>query len=241
MENVVFDEYTREVDYSDKSVTENTRAAYPIEYIPNAKIPCVGPHPKNVILLACDAFGVLPPVSKLNLAQTMYHFISGYTALVAGTEDGIKEPQATFSACFGAAFIMLHPTKYAAMLAEKMKKHGATGWLVNTGWSGGSYGSGKRIKLAYTRKIIDAIHSGSLLEAEYTKTEIFGLEIPTAIEGVPSEILDPANTWPDKKAHHETLTKLGGLFKKNFEVFLNYKIGPDGNLTDEILAAGPNF
>ncbi|KAI7730950.1 hypothetical protein M8C21_002537 [Ambrosia artemisiifolia] len=240
MENVVFDEHTREVDYSDKSVTENTRAAYPIEYIPNAKIPCVGPHPKNVILLACDAFGVLPPVSKLSLAQTMYHFISGYTALVAGTEDGIKEPQATFSACFGAAFIMLHPTKYAAMLAEKMKKHGATGWLVNTGWSGGSYGSGKRIKLAYTRKIIDAIHSGKLLEANYTKTEIFGLEIPTEIQGVPSEILDPANTWPDKAEHREALMKLGGLFNNNFEGFLNYKIGSD-NITDEILAAGPNL
>lgn len=135
----MFDEHTREVDYEDKSVTENTRAAYPIEYISNAKMPCVGPHPRNVILLACDAFGVLPPVSKLTLAQTMYHFISGYTALVAGTEDGIKEPQATFSACFGAAFIMLHPTKYAAMLAQKMEKHNATGWLVNTGWSGGRY------------------------------------------------------------------------------------------------------
>ncbi|MFS7976280.1 putative phosphoenolpyruvate carboxykinase (ATP) [Helianthus anomalus] len=170
----------------------------------------------------------------------MYHFISGYTALVAGTEDGIKEPQATFSACFGGAFIMLHPTKYAAMLAEKMKKHGATGWLVNTCWSGGSYGSGKRIKLAYTRKIIDAIHSGKLLEAKYTKTEIFGLEIPTEIEGVPSEILDPANTWPDKAGHRETLVKLGGLFKNNFEGFLNYKIGSD-NVTEEILAAGPNM
>ncbi|KAK6116187.1 hypothetical protein DH2020_008456 [Rehmannia glutinosa] len=241
VENVVFDEHTREVDYSDKSVTENTRAAYPIEFIPNAKIPCVGPHPKNVIILACDAFGVLPPVSKLSLAQTMYHFISGYTALVAGTEDGIKEPTATFSACFGAAFIMLHPTKYAAMLAEKMQKHGATGWLVNTGWSGGSYGSGSRIKLGYTRKIIDAIHSGALLEANYTKTEVFGLEIPTEIEGVPSEILDPANTWSDKNAHKDTLLKLGGLFKKNFEVFLNYKIGADNKLTEEILAAGPNF
>ncbi|KAF2938398.1 hypothetical protein DAI22_03g115700 [Oryza sativa Japonica Group] len=222
LENVVFDEHTREVDYTDKSVTENTRAAYPIEYIPNAKIPCVGPHPKNVILLACDAFGVLPPVSKLNLPQTMYHFISGYTALVAGTEDGIKEPQATFSACFGAAFIMLHPTKYAAMLAEKMQKYGATGWLVNTGWSGGRYlllstvtastplhiylwheltlnslfryGVGKRIRLPYTRKIIDAIHSGELLTANYKKTEVFGLEIPTEIDGVPSEILDPINT-----------------------------------------------
>ncbi|XP_077215669.1 phosphoenolpyruvate carboxykinase (ATP) 1-like [Tasmannia lanceolata] len=241
LENVVFDEHTREVDYSDKSVTENTRAAYPIEYIPNAKIPCYGPHPKNVILLACDAFGVLPPVSKLNLAQTMYHFISGYTALVAGTEEGIKEPQATFSACFGAAFIMLHPTKYAAMLAEKMQKHGATGWLVNTGWSGGSYGSGNRIKLPHTRRIIDAIHSGSLLNANYKKTEVFGLEIPTEVEGVPSEILEPMNTWADKKAYKETLQKLAGLFNKNFDGFVNYKIGKDSKLTEEILAAGPIF
>nr|CAB3501379.1 unnamed protein product [Digitaria exilis] len=242
LENVVFDERTREVDYADKS------------YIPNAKIPCVGPHPKNVILLACDAFGVLPPVSKLNLAQTMYHFISGYTALVAGTEDGIKEPQATFSACFGAAFLMLHPTKYAAMLAEKMQKYGATGWLVNTGWSGGRYGVGNRIKLAYTRKIIDAIHSGELLTANYKKTEVFGLEIPTEINGVPSEILDPINTlapsaailnctthWTEKAAYKETLLTLAGLFKKNFEVFASYKIGDDSSLTDEILAAGPNF
>ncbi|KAF7802903.1 phosphoenolpyruvate carboxykinase (ATP) [Senna tora] len=221
--------------------TENTRASYPIEYITNAKIPCVGPHPKNVILLACDAFGVLPPVSKLTLAQTMYHFISGYTALVAGTEEGVKEPRATFSACFGAAFIMLHPTKYAAMLAEKMQKHGATGWLVNTGWSGGSYGSGSRIKLSYTRKIIDAIHSGSLLEETYTKTNIFGLAIPTKLEGVPTEILDPVNTWKDKTMYKETLLKLAGLFKNNFETFTNYKIGTNDDLTKEILAAGPNF
>ncbi|GKU94974.1 hypothetical protein SLEP1_g8395 [Rubroshorea leprosula] len=241
LENVVFDEHTREVDYSEKSVTENTRAAYPIEFIPNVKLPCVAPHPKNVILLACDAFGVLPPVSKLSLAQTMYHFISGYTALVAGTEDGIKEPQATFSACFGAAFIMMHPTKYAAMLAEKMQKHGATGWLVNTGWSGGRYGCGSRIKLAYTRKIIDAIHSGSLLKAKYKKTVVFGLEIPTGIEGVPSEILEPQNTWKDKKAYKDTLLKLAELFKNNFETFTNYKIGEDNKLTEEILAAGPNF
>ncbi|MCL7041209.1 hypothetical protein MKW94_028907 [Papaver nudicaule] len=241
LENVVFDEHTREVDYTDKSVTENTRAAYPIEYIPNAKIPCVGPHPKNVILLSCDAFGVLPPVSKLNLAQTMYHFISGYTALVAGTVEGVKEPTATFSACFGAAFIMLHPTKYAAMLAEKMQKHGATAWLVNTGWSAGSYGTGNRIKLAYTRKIIDAIHSGSLLEANYTKTEVFGLEIPTSVEGVPSEILDPINMWADKQAYKDTLLKLAGLFRNNFDGFANYDIGKDSTLTEQILAAGPIF
>lgn len=241
LENVVFDEHTREVDYADRSVTENTRAAYPIEYIPNAKIPCVGPHPKNVILLACDAFGVLPPVSKLNLAQTMYHFISGYTALVAGTEDGIKEPQATFSACFGAAFIMMHPTRYAAMLADKMEKQGTTGWLVNTGWSGGRYGVGQRIKLAYTRKIIDAIHAGSLLKANYTKTDVFGLEIPDAVDGVPSEILHPESTWPDKNAYKETLLKLAALFKNNFDNFVNYKIGKDNKLTQAILAAGPQF
>lgn len=239
LENVVFDMHTREVDYSDKSITENTRASYPIEFIPNAKIPCVGPHPKNVILLACDAFGVLPPVSKLTLAQTMYHFISGYTALVAGTEEGVKEPRATFSACFGAAFLMLHPAKYAEMLAKKMQKHGTTAWLVNTGWSGGSYGVGQRIKLAYTRRIIDAINNGSLHNANYTETPVFGLHIPDAIEGIPSEILHPENTWSDKKAYQETLQKLAGLFQSSFKKFSGYKIGNSSKLTEEILAAGP--
>uniref|UniRef100_A0A0D6QV05 phosphoenolpyruvate carboxykinase (ATP) n=1 Tax=Araucaria cunninghamii TaxID=56994 RepID=A0A0D6QV05_ARACU len=238
LENVVFDEHTREVDYSDKSITENTRASYPIEFISNAKIPCVGPHPKNVILLTCDAFGVLPPVSKLTLAQTMYHFISGYTALVAGTEEGVKEPRATFSACFGAAFIMLHPTRYAAMLAERMKNHGATGWLVNTGWSGGSYGVGQRMKLSYTRKIIDAINNGSLLTANYTETSVFGLHIPDAVEGVPSHILHPENTWSDKNGYTETIEKLAKLFMGNFEKFLNYEVG---TLTKEILGAGPQL
>ncbi|CAM6017154.1 unnamed protein product [Sphagnum balticum] len=241
LENVVFEEYSREVDYTDKSVTENTRAAYPIEFIPNVKLPCIGPHPKNVILLACDAFGVLPPVSKLSLAQTMYHFISGYTALVAGTVDGVKEPTATFSACFGAAFIMLHPTKYAAMLADKMKRHGATAWLVNTGWSGGSYGVGKRMKLAYTRKIIDAIHDGSLLEAEYEATPVFNLAVPAKVNGVPTEVLHPENSWADKKLYNETLKKLAGLFQKNFEVYTDYKAGNHLKLTEEILAAGPQL
>ncbi|BFI41806.1 phosphoenolpyruvate carboxykinase (ATP) [Marchantia polymorpha subsp. ruderalis] len=239
VENVVFDEHSREIDYDDKSVTENTRAAYPIEFIPNAKIPCVGPHPKNLILLACDAFGVLPPVSRLTLAQTMYHFISGYTAIVAGTEDGVTEPTATFSACFGAAFIMMHPTKYAAMLAEKMQKHGATAWLVNTGWSGGSYGVGSRMKLAYTRSIIDAIHDGSLLEAEFSETPIFGLHVPKAVAGVPSEILQPENSWKDRAAYTETLKKLAGLFQKNFCNFADYEVGGDSNLTQQILQAGP--
>ncbi|BFI10943.1 phosphoenolpyruvate carboxykinase (ATP) [Marchantia polymorpha subsp. ruderalis] len=239
VENVVFDEHTREVDYADKSVTENTRAAYPIEFIPNAKIPCVGPHPKNIILLACDAFGVLPPVSKLTLAQTMYHFISGYTAVVAGTEDGVKEPTATFSACYGAAFIMMHPTKYASMLAEKMQKHGATAWLVNTGWSGGGYGVGSRMRLAYTRSIIDAIHDGSLLDAEYVDTPIFNLHVPKAVAGVPTEILQPQNSWKDKDAYNASLKKLAGLFQKNFKNFSDYEVGGDSNLTHEILAAGP--
>eukprot|EP00253_Pinus_taeda_P000276 PITA_00276 len=239
LENVVFDMHTREVDYSDNSITENTRASYPIEYIQNAKIPCVGPHPKNVILLACDAFGVLPPVSKLTLFQTMYHFISGYTALVAGTEEGVKEPRATFSACFGAAFLMLHPFKYAEMLAEKMQKHGTTAWLVNTGWSGGSYGVGQRMKLAYTRRIVDAINNGSLLNANYTETPVFGLHVPDVVEGIPSEILHPENTWSDKKAYQETLQKLAGLFRSNFKKFTGYKIGKSSRLTEEILAAGP--
>ncbi|KAG6548770.1 hypothetical protein Mapa_009531 [Marchantia paleacea] len=239
VENVVFDEHTREVDYADKSVTENTRAAYPIEFIPNAKIPCVGPHPKNIILLACDAFGVLPPVSKLTLAQTMYHFISGYTAVVAGTEDGVKEPTATFSACYGAAFIMMHPTKYASMLAEKMQKHGATAWLVNTGWSGGGYGVGSRMKLAYTRSIIDAIHDGSLLDAEYVDTPIFNLHVPKEVKGVPTEILQPQNSWKDKDAYNASLKKLAGLFQKNFKNFSDYEVGGDSNLTQEIVSAGP--
>ncbi|XP_024374056.1 phosphoenolpyruvate carboxykinase (ATP) 1 [Physcomitrium patens] len=239
LENVVFEEHYREVDYTDKSVTENTRAAYPIEYIPNVRLPCVGPHPKNIILLSCDAFGVLPPVSKLTHAQTMYHFISGYTALVAGTVEGVKEPTATFSACFGAAFIMLHPTKYATMLAEKMQRHGATAWLVNTGWSGGSYGVGSRMKLAYTRKIINAIHDGSLLGANYAQTPIFNLAVPTAVNGVPSEILQPQNAWSDKTQYDATLKKLAGLFQKNFEIYADYQVGGNSQLTQQILAAGP--
>ncbi|CAK9196830.1 unnamed protein product, partial [Sphagnum jensenii] len=241
LENVVFEEHSREVDYADKSVTENTRAAYPIQFIPNVKLPCVGPHPKNVILLACDAFGVLPPVSKLSLAQTMYHFISGYTALVAGTVDGVKEPTATFSACFGAAFIMLHPSKYAAMLADKMKRHGATAWLVNTGWSGGSYGVGKRMKLEYTRRIIDAIHDGSLLEAEYELTPIFNLAVPTKVKSVPTEVLHPENLWANKNLYNETLKKLAGLFQKNFKLYADYTVGNDLKLMEEILAAGPQL
>ena len=179
LENVVLDEKTREVDYSDSSITENTRVSYPIESIPNAKIPCVAGHPRNVIFLTCDAFGVLPPVARLDPAQAMYHFISGYTAKVAGTEIGVTEPKATFSACFGAPFLVWHPTRYAEMLADKMRRHNAQAWLINTGWTGGSFGVGKRMHLPHTRAIIDAIHEGSLADAPTKTDPIFGLAVPT--------------------------------------------------------------
>ncbi|MBX3413252.1 MAG: phosphoenolpyruvate carboxykinase (ATP) [Pirellulales bacterium] len=216
LENVVYDPVTREVDFADISVTENTRASYPIEFISNAKVPCVGGHPKNVILLTCDAFGVLPPVSRLSPEQAMYHFLSGYTAKVAGTEVGVTEPSATFSACFGAAFLVWHPTKYATMLAEKMRQHGACAWLVNTGWSGGAYGTGKRIKLAYTRAIIDAIHDGSLAKAKMVEDPIFGFDVPTTCHGVPSEILTPRNVWQDPAAYDRQAQELAALFQKHF-------------------------
>ena len=232
LENVVYDERTHSVDYTDVSITQNTRASYPIEYIPNAKIPCVGGHPKNIILLTADAFGVLPPVSKLTPEQTMYHFISGYTAKVAGTEVGITEPQATFSACFGAAFMVWHPSKYAELLAEKMKRHGATAWLVNTGWTGGAYGSGSRIILKYTRAIINAIHDGSLDNVDYVTDPIFGLAIPTSCPNVPSELLFPKNTWDHGEAYDKQARKLADLFIKNFE---KYKEGS----SEAIIKAGP--
>lgn len=232
LENVIYNDRTHEVNYHDVSITQNTRAAYPIEFIPNAKIPCCGNHPKNIILLTADAFGVLPPVSKLTPEQTMYHFISGYTAKVAGTEMGVNEPQATFSACFGAAFIVWHPSKYAELLAEKMEKHGASAWLVNTGWTGGPFGIGSRISLKHTRAIIDAIHNGSLKNAEYTIDPIFGLAIPKSCPHVPSNILSPKNTWADATAYDNQAQKLARLFKENFE---QYKEGS----SQAIINAGP--
>ena len=234
LENVVYDERTHAVDYTDTSLTQNTRASYPIEFIANAKIPCVGGHPNNVILLTADAFGVLPPVSKLSPEQAMYHFISGYTAKVAGTEMGVTEPQATFSACFGAAFMVWHPSKYAELLAEKMEKHGANAWLVNTGWTGGAFGTGSRISLKYTRAIIDAIHDGSLNNVEYTTDPIFGLAVPTSCPNVPDEILTPKNTWADPAAYDAQAAKLAELFNKNFEA---YKEGS----SDAIINAGPKL
>lgn len=239
LENVVFDEETRYVDYDANTITENTRASYPIEFIPNAKIPCMGGHPKNIIMLCCDAFGVLPPVSKLTKEQAMYYFISGYTAKVAGTEMGVTEPEATFSACFGSAFLVWHPTKYASMLAEKMEKHGTTAWLINTGWTAGSYGSGYRFKLRHTRAIVDAIHSGELTNAEYDTLHVFNLQVPRAVSNVPSEVLMPSNTWPDREAYDKTLVNLAELFQSNF---VKYSDG-GGHVTPEeahtILAAGP--
>ena len=234
LENVVYDDYTHAVDFSDTSITQNTRAAYPIEYIPNAKIPCVGGHPHNIILLTADAFGVLPPVSKLSPEQTMYHFISGYTAKVAGTEVGVTEPQATFSACFGAAFMVWHPSKYAELLAEKMAQHGASAWLINTGWTGGPYGIGSRIKLAYTRSIIDAIHNGDLDNVEYVTDPIFGLSVPTTCPNVPDELLIPKNTWANGEAYDAQAQKLGNLFIKNFE---KYQAGS----SEAIINAGPKL
>lgn len=232
LENVIYDPLTRKVDYNDVSITQNTRAAYPIEYIPNAKIPCEAGHPNNIIFLTYDAFGVLPPVSKLTPEQAMYHFISGYTAKVAGTEMGVTEPQATFSACFGAAFLVWPPSRYAEMLAEKMRKHGSKAWLVNTGLIWGAYGTGKRINLKNTRGIINAILEGKLDNVATEKDDVFGVEIPTRCPEVPSEILIPRKAWKDASAHDAQAAKLGGLFRKNFE---KYREGS----SDAIINAGP--
>jgi len=219
LENVDYDETTRVVDYSKTTITQNTRCSYPIEYIPNAKVPCVGNLPKNVIFLTCDAFSVLPPVSKLTPGQAMYHFISGYTAKVAGTEMGVTEPEATFSACFGSPFLVWHPTKYAELLAEKMKSGNVNVWLVNTGWSGGPYGVGARMSIKHTRAIIDGIHSGELGSVEYKADPIFNLAIPQKCGEVPTKVLNPWECWADKAKYDETATKLAKLFHKNFEKY----------------------
>jgi phosphoenolpyruvate carboxykinase (ATP) len=215
LENVVYGENDRKVDYTDNSLTENTRASYPIHYIPNTVEPCVGGHPTNIIFLTCDAFGVLPPVSRLSPEQAMKQFLAGYTAKVAGTEIGVTEPEATFSACFGAAFLVRHPKVYGEMLAKKMEAHGTNAWLVNTGWSGGGYGVGERMKLAWTRSIIDAIHDGSLAEAKTAADPFFGLNIPAQCEGVPADILNPKNTWTDASAYDTAAKKLAQLFADN--------------------------
>jgi phosphoenolpyruvate carboxykinase (ATP) len=232
LENVVVDEEDRHVDFHDAHITENTRGAYPIDFIRNARIPCVAGHPTDIIFLTCDAFGVLPPVSRLTPDQAMYHFISGYTAKVAGTEMGITEPQAAFSPCFGGPFLVWHPSKYATLLAEKLQKHQANVWLVNTGWTGGAYGEGARMKLSITRSIMNAIHSGQLNQAPTRPDPIFGVNMVTACPAVPPEVLVPENTWSNKKAFQATARKLAALFVQNFKMY-------EAGLAPAVRAAGP--
>ncbi|PGH35560.1 phosphoenolpyruvate carboxykinase [ATP] [[Emmonsia] crescens] len=234
LENVVFDPTTRIVDYDDCTLTENTRCAYPIEYIENAKIPCIADeHPKNIILLTCDARGVLPPISKLTTDQTMFHFISGYTSKMAGTEDGVTEPQATFSSCFAQPFLALHPMRYARMLADKIAEHKANAWLLNTGWVGaGATTGGKRCPLKYTRAILDAIHSGELANADYEVYDVFNLYVPKACPGVPSELLNPKTSWTASTPFESEVTKLAVLFNENFKKYSD-------EASKEVLAAAP--
>lgn len=232
LENVMYHPLSRKVDYEDTRYTENTRASYPINYIANVQIPCVAGHPKHIIFLTADAFGVLPPVSKLSPEQASYHFISGYTAKVAGTEMGVTEPQATFSACFGAAFMMWHPNKYAELLADKIKRHNVTAWLINTGWTGGSYGTGTRIKLKYTRAMLDAIHNGTFDTVAFSRDNQFGFAVPDECPGVPDAMLHPKNTWEDKLAYDATKSKLISLFQENFKKY-------EAGVNAKIIAAGP--
>jgi phosphoenolpyruvate carboxykinase (ATP) len=231
LENVVLDPATKRVRFEDQSITENTRASYPLNYIPNNVPSGRAGHPKHVIFLTADAFGALPPIAKLTPEQAMYYFLSGYTAKVAGTERGVTEPQATFSACFGAVFLVWHPTKYADMLGELLREHKASVWLVNTGWSGGAYGTGKRMKLSYTRAMIRAALSGKLDYADFRADPVFGLSVPTAIPEVPSEVLTPRSTWNDGEAYDAQAKKLAEMFRKNFEKF--------AGASDAIKNAGP--
>lgn len=232
VENTEFFEGSTTVDYDNITKTENTRVAYPIHHINNAVEPSIAGIPKNIFFLTCDAFGVLPPISRLDAGQAMYHFISGYTAKVAGTEVGITEPTTTFSACFGKAFLPLHPTRYAELLGEKLKKNKVNVWLVNTGWSGGSYGVGSRMKLSYTRAMITAAINGELDKVKYESLPIFGLNFPLSCPNVPEEILNPRNTWKDKNAYDSKANALAGAFIKNFAQYAEYA-------NDEILGAAP--
>ncbi len=221
LENIVFKEGTREVDYSDSSITQNTRVSYPIDHINNIQVPSYAKNPKNIFFLTADAFGVLPPVSKLTPGQAAYHFISGYTAKVAGTEAGIDEPVPSFSACFGEPFMPLHPTVYAEMLSKKMTDAGVNVWLINTGWSGGPYGVGSRIKLKYTRAMISAILEGELEKVDYEQHPIFGLYMPKYCKDVPTEMLDPMNTWLQKGAYISKAINLAHSFHLDFDKFIN--------------------
>jgi phosphoenolpyruvate carboxykinase (ATP) len=219
LENVVVAPDTRQPDYHDHSITENTRATYPVEYIANCELSGRGGHPANILFLTCDAFGVLPPISKLNHEQAVFHFLSGYTAKVAGTEAGVTEPEATFSTCFGAPFLPLHPARYGEMLKEKLKRHGSQVWLVNTGWIGGSAGQVDRIKLSHTRAMVNAALSGQLAKAPYTTDPVFGLAVPQSCPNVPSEILRPRNAWKNPAEYEAKARRLGELFQENIKHF----------------------
>jgi phosphoenolpyruvate carboxykinase (ATP) len=232
LENVAMDEETRALDFADASKTENTRGAYPIDFIPNASEENLGPPPSTIVFLTADAFGVLPPISRLTPDQAMYHFLSGYTAKVAGTEIGVTEPEATFSTCFGAAFMPRRPTVYGNLLKERIAKGGADCWLVNTGWTGGKYGTGNRMPIKATRALLNAALDGSLNDAEFRKDENFGFEVPVAVPGVDSAILDPRSTWADKDDYDRTAAKLVDLFVDNFAQFAEH-------VEDGVKAAGP--
>jgi phosphoenolpyruvate carboxykinase (ATP) len=233
LENTRFYEGTNTPDYTNISVTENTRAAYPINNLKNFATPSMGSTPQNIFFLTADAFGVLPPISRLDVGQAMYHFISGYTAKVAGTEAGVTEPQATFSACFGKAFLPLHPGRYAKLLGEKLRSNpNIKVWLINTGWTGGPYGVGSRMKLSFTRRMITAALNGELDQVGYDKHPVFGVAMPTTCPDVPAEILNPRNTWSDKEAYDQKANHLAELFVKNFK---QYEDGVDA----EIIAAAP--
>jgi phosphoenolpyruvate carboxykinase (ATP) len=227
-------EGTRTVDFSNIEKTENTRVAYPINFIVDAIIPSVASGPKNIFFLTADAFGVLPPISRLSPAQAMYHFISGYTAKVAGTEAGIIEPQVTFSACFGKAFLPLHPTRYAELLGQNIERYGVNVWLINTGWTGGEYGTGTRMKLSYTRAMIAAALKGSLNDVKFEEHSFFGLAMPLTCPGVPSKVLNPRNTWKDKQAYDLKAAGLVKAFVSNFKQYSQYA-------DNEILMAEPRI
>ena len=229
LENLILDD-SRAPDYDDGSITENTRVTYPVDFIPGAVIPSVGGHPRNVIFLTADAFGVLPPVSRLSPEQASYYFINGYTSKLAGTEAGVTEPQPNFSPCFGGPFLPRRPGEYARMLAQRVEEHGSSVWLLNTGWTGGAYGTGERFSLGYTRAMVSAILDGSLTNAKFTPDPIFGLPIPNAVPGVPAEVLMPRNTWADADAYDTQARKLAAMFRENDTKY---------DMTDAIRAAGP--
>ncbi len=235
LENVAMDAHTRDLDLNDASVTENTRGAYPLSFIPNASASGITGHPKNIIMLTADAFGVLPPIARLSPSEAMYHFLSGYTAKVAGTEKGLgNEPQATFSTCFGAPFMPRHPSVYAEMLRQKIERTGANCWLVNTGWTGGPYGIGKRMQILHTRALLRAALNGSLNRVDSRKEPSFGLNIPSECEGVPTEVLDPRSTWKNKQSYDNQANSLVNRFHDNFTQF-------EPHVTNEVREAAPRF